>query len=384
MIPEEATRAHVREAIRRILRDGVPSQRMSRRHCLVADGVHLPPKYVISRAHEVATGEPLPWSRFHGGRMANTFVERRGFEVVPCGCGGAGRPGAAVPAPRPPSATTTVSSPARSSLVGGRARSGVVPAFPSPPASRQRRGQDRLADTRRFYELLERLERRIGRPRCLSACDRRMGWPKRGIYFFFERGEARSGSGAGARVVRVGTHAVTAGSETTLWDRLRQHRGAARTLGGRHRSSIFRGLVGEALARRDGGAPPASWKRPGVSKARGKSLLRLPEVEEAERVLEGRVSLYIGAMPFVWLGVGDEPSRDSDRSFIEGNAIALLSGAVEPAPDPPSATWLGRAVDRPGDRVLRSGLWNQEHTETSYNPSFLEVMEEWVRRMPDG
>ena len=384
MIPEELTRAHVRDAIRRILRDGVPPQRVSRRHCLVAEGAHLPPKYVISRAHEVATGEPLPWNRFHGGRMSNTFVERRGFAVIPCGCGGAGRPGAVVPAPRPPSVTTTVLPPARSSLGGGRARSSVVRASQSPPASRQRRGHDRLADTQRFYELLERLELQIGGPRYLSACNGRMEWPKRGIYFFFERGEARSGSGGGPRVVRVGTHAVTARSRTSLWGRLRQHRGDARMLGGKHRSSIFRGLVGEALARRDGGAPPASWKRPGVSKARGKSLLRLPEVEEAERVLEGRVSLYIGAMPFVWLGVGDEPSRDSDRSFIEGNAIALLSGAVEPAPDPPSATWLGRAVDRPGDRVPRSGLWNQEHTETSYNPSFLEIMEAWVRRMPGG
>ena len=383
MIPEDLTRADVRDAIRRILCDGVPPQRMSRRHCLVAEGVHLPPKYVISRAHEVATGEPLPWNRFHGGRMSNTFVERRGFAVIPCGCGGAGRTGGAALAPRPPSATTaTVVSPlSRAPVDGGRAPSGVVSA--SPPASR-RPGRDRLADTRRFYELLERLERRIGGPRCLGACDRWMEWPRRGVYFFFERGEARSGSGAGPRVVRVGTHAVTARSRATLWDRLRQHRGAARTLDGRHRSSIFRGLVGEALARRDGGAPPASWRRPGVSKSLGKSLLQLPEVTRAERELEERVSQYIRAMPFVWLGVGDEPSRDSDRSLIEGNAIALLSGAVEPAPDPPSATWLGRKIDRPGDRVPRSGLWNQNHTETSYNPSFLEVMEAWVRRMPGG
>ena len=328
---------------------------------MVAEGVHLPPKYVVSVAHEVATGAPLPWNCFHGGRMSNTFVEQRGFEVIPCKCGGTGRPDGALAAPRSPLTKT--------------------PLPVSPPSGRHRLKQERLADTQCFYELLDRLERRVGGPRCLRECDGRMEWPERGIYFFFESGEARSGSGAGPRVVRVGTHAVTVGSGTTLWGRLKQHRGKARTLGGRHRSSTFRGLVGEALARRDDGAPPASWRRPGVSKSLGESRLRIPAVAEAELVLEQRVSRYIGAMPFLWLGVGDAPSPETARSLIESNAIALLSGAVEPQLDPPSATWLGYAVDRPRHRVPRSGLWNQQHTETGYDSSFLETMEEWVLRM---
>ena len=81
---------------------------------------------------------------------------------------------------------------------------------------------DRLADTRRFYDLLNRLEGRIGGRRMLADCNGRMNWPNRGIYFFCEAGEARSRSGAGLRVVRVGTHGLKAGSRSTLWARLSQ------------------------------------------------------------------------------------------------------------------------------------------------------------------
>ena len=81
----------------------------------------------------------------------------------------------------------------------------------------------------------------------LRACHGRMPWPRRGVYFFFEEGEVRSDSGSGPRVVRVGTHALTDRSKTTLWNRLAQHRGVARSGGGNHRGSVFRLLVGQAL-----------------------------------------------------------------------------------------------------------------------------------------
>ena len=111
---------------------------------------------------------------------------------------------------------------------------------------------DRLADTRRFYDLLDRLEARIGGRRMLADCNGGMNWPNRGIYFFCEAGEARSSSGAGLRVVRVGTHGLKAGSRSTLWARLSQHRGTARASGGNHRGSIFRLLIGIALAQQQG------------------------------------------------------------------------------------------------------------------------------------
>lgn len=125
---------------------------------------------------------------------------------------------------------------------------------------------DRVADTARFYELLSNLAARLGGCRRLAECDGRMDWPQRGVYFFFELGELRSVSGTGNRVVRVGTHALADGSRSTLWQRLSQHRGDARGDGGNHRGSIFRLLLGVALARRGDCPLPSSWGRSGVSR----------------------------------------------------------------------------------------------------------------------
>ena len=237
-----------------------------------------------------------------------------------------------------------------------------------------------LADTQRFYCLLARLEGRICGKRKLVDCNGRpMKWPERGVYFFCEDGEERSGSGKGLRIVRVGTHGLKAGSKSTLWERLRQHRGAASSCNGNHRGSIFRGLVGRALAQQDGIDLPPSWKRPGKAAKRcgldrvgvkGRSPRELTETE-----LEARVSCHIRAMPFLWLNVGDERGPESDRGTIERNAIALLSG-YRKALDRPSPGWLGGSSD--DCRVRRSGLWNSEHVDKDYCPSFLDDMERWI------
>jgi hypothetical protein len=102
----------------------------------------------------------------------------------------------------------------------------------------------RLDDLVTFYKILEALEQRWGAKRLLRDCDGRQEWPQRGVYFFFEQGEMRAQSGAGMRVVRVGTHALKPGSKTTLWNRLSQHQGVRRSGGGNHRGSIFRLLAG--------------------------------------------------------------------------------------------------------------------------------------------
>jgi hypothetical protein len=73
--------------------------------------------------------------------------------------------------------------------------------------------QQRLDDLFRFYDLLDRLKQRVGGRRLLSECHGRMAWPQRGVYFFMENGEERAESGSGLRVVRVGTHALTATSK---------------------------------------------------------------------------------------------------------------------------------------------------------------------------
>ncbi|MEX2551954.1 MAG: hypothetical protein WD627_03005, partial [Actinomycetota bacterium] len=102
-----------------------------------------------------------------------------------------------------------------------------------------------VADLERFYHLLFELERRVGGKRTLGECHGRMRWPARGVYFFFEPEERRSSYGT-MRVVRVGTHALTPGSSSTLWGRLRQHRGRG-SGSGNHRGSIFRLHLGAAL-----------------------------------------------------------------------------------------------------------------------------------------
>lgn len=96
-----------------------------------------------------------------------------------------------------------------------------------------------------FYVLLGELRTRCGGERHLASSSGRMSWPDRGVYFFFEPGEVRPNGDP--RVVRIGTHALKAGSKTTLWKRLGQHRGSvggSRPGGGNHRGSIFRLHVG--------------------------------------------------------------------------------------------------------------------------------------------
>ena len=236
----------------------------------------------------------------------------------------------------------------------------------------------RIADTVRFYDLLGQLEDVLGGPRTLAMCDGRMGWPQRGVYFFFEQGESRGLSGSGQRVVRVGTHAVTAKSRTTLWNRLSQHRGHADGSRGNHRGSIFRLLVGIALAQRGDCNRPCSWGiGADASTAARRCGLSRDAVKEAEADLEQRVSAYIGQMPFLWLEVSDAPSPDSERGYIERNAIALLSHTRYAAADAPSAQWLGGHSDR--RLVRKAGLWNSRHVEDDYDDAFLDALATLVR-----
>ena len=82
-------------------------------------------------------------------------------------------------------------------------------------------------------------------------------------------------------------------------------------------------------------------------------------------------------MPFLWLDIDDPPSRDSLRGRIERNAIALLSNLNKPALDAPSPGWRGHHSDRP--KVRQSGLWNNNHVDEGYDPSFLRDLEDLVK-----
>ncbi len=221
----------------------------------------------------------------------------------------------------------------------------------------------RLDDLQRFYSLLFELEESLGGARQLAHCSGRMAWPERGVYFFMEPGETRSHSGRGPRIVRVGTHALKPKGRQTLWKRLYQHKGVARSGGGNHRGSIFRLIVGTALIERDA-IDCDSWDDRRGSAPR--------EVRERELPLERAVSQVIGSMSFLWLSVDDEPGPQSLRGFIERNAIALLSNYGKPPIDPPSDSWLGSHCTR--EKVRTSGLWNSNHVDERYDPAFLDAL----------
>lgn len=227
----------------------------------------------------------------------------------------------------------------------------------------------RISDLKDFYSLLVSLSEKTGGARSLASCTGRLSWPNRGVYFFMEAGENRSSSGNGLRIVRVGTHALIERSRTKLWTRLSQHRGQERTGGGNHRGSIFRLIVGTAIIARDGHRFP-TWGEGNNASAR---------VRAGEFALECEVSKVIGAMPFLWLAVEDEPSAGGLRGYIERNAIALLSNFGKAPLDQPSAQWLGRDCNR--ERVRRSGLWNSNHVDEPYDPAFLKCMERLVTEM---
>lgn len=229
------------------------------------------------------------------------------------------------------------------------------------------RSQARLAHIDRFYGLLRRLVAIQGENRSnLRHQSAKSVHAARGVYFFFEEGEYRMTAPFELRVTRIGTHSVTAGSKATLWNRLRTHRGGADGIGN-HRGSIFRLHVGDALIRRAGlEAVFPTW---------GSGQSAPKEIRLGEEEVELEVSRIVGEMSVVWVAVGDEPSAESDRSFIERNLIALLAGSEGPL-DLPSDAWLGRWSAR--EAIRDSGLWNVNHVYEKFDPVALDVLEEYV------
>ena len=225
------------------------------------------------------------------------------------------------------------------------------------------------ADLDRFYELLARLSVVPEQGRLLKELNARV-LPLRGVYFFQEPGEYRNLQPDALRVVRVGTHAVSVASKSTLRGRLNAHRGP-RHGGGNHRGSVFRLEVGASLLARDGHELP-TW---GIGSVAPKAVREKPEVAAAEAAHEQRVSAFIGAMPVLWIDVSDEPCRDSARAYVERNAIALLSNRLEPV-DRSSDKWLGRYSPR--SEIRDSALWNKRHVLDSYDPRFLEQLELFI------
>ncbi|MGB9987449.1 hypothetical protein [Salarchaeum japonicum] len=228
----------------------------------------------------------------------------------------------------------------------------------------------RREDINRLYGLLDELEQTVGGKQKLKDCTGYMDWPDRGVYFFFASDECRDG-GDQHRITRIGTHAVSEGSSTSLWDRLRTHRGAKRGTyegGGNHRGSVFRKRVGEAFVERDDRHDEYPHWGEGSSAKRER---RLDELE-----MERRVSDYLRDLPFLWLNVDDEPSAESQRAFIERNTIALLSNYHREAVDARSGDWLGHHSR--SKKIRESGLWNVDHVDEDYDPEFLDLFRDQI------
>lgn len=228
----------------------------------------------------------------------------------------------------------------------------------------------RRSDLDELYDLLDRLETRVGGKRRLGDCTGHMDWPERGVYFFFAAEETRDSTDR-LRLTRIGTHAVSSGSGTSLWNRLRTHRGANRGSyegGGNHRGSVFRKHVGRAMIERDGLHDEYPHWGEGSTAGRER---RLAELDH-----ERRVSEYVRDLPFLWVDVDDEPGPDSDRACVERNAIALVSNYEKDDIDGRSDDWLGR--NSPRSEIVGSGLWNIDHVDEGYEPAFLDRLAEAV------
>jgi hypothetical protein len=217
----------------------------------------------------------------------------------------------------------------------------------------------------RYYELMATLENGLGGKRLFREFNGRQTLPKRGVYIIFESGEKRAGSPT-ERVCRIGTHAIKENESTTLWGRLRNHRGT-RSGGGNHRGSVFRKHIGSALINRSNGTISSpTWTKSDPTK----------EERSSEKSLEKEVSAYIGECSLLWLAIEDAPSPKSNRAFIEEHSIALLANHSDK--DRPSKDWLGNFSPR--FEIRRSGLWNVNHVNRPYDPEFLDALEKYVQK----
>lgn len=188
--------------------------------------------------------------------------------------------------------------------------------------------------------------------------------PDQGVYFFFDPTEETHFSTQLGRLVRVGTHAVSAGSRATLRDRLRAHLGTSDGYGN-HRSSVFRLHVGEAIIRRDG----LRKRFPQWGNGQSSPVL----VRERERPLEKKVSDVISKLYVASVKVADRAAKMSARSALERLTIALFTENYQPV-ESPSPQWLGRHSAH--DVISKTGLWNLREVGSKADFKVIETIRE--------
>jgi hypothetical protein len=208
-------------------------------------------------------------------------------------------------------------------------------------ASRFKARQSKVADLYRFFEELKKELGSRTLPEVVGGA-----LPEKGVYFFFDPAERTAFSKELPRLVRIGTHGVSAGSKATLRNRLRTHLGTREGMGN-HRGSVFRLHVGQSLIVRDGRQDQfPDW-------GKGQSADRATTTRE--EALERDVSMYLARLQVLYLRVDGDAGKLSMRGVIESHMIALMTENGTYL-EPSSKKWLGRWSSRA--EIASSGLWN--------------------------
>ena len=213
-----------------------------------------------------------------------------------------------------------------------------------------------------LYKCLFEVSERTGGIRLLSECSGKMYWPQRGVYFFVDNNEPSLLYNKCPRIVRVGTHAVSKGSKTTLWHRLKTHKGTNEGLGN-HRSSIFRLHVGSAIIKKES-ISCETWGKGKIAPSNAKSM---------EKDVELLVSDYIGKLGVIVIDADGYPSSTSIRAFLEKNSISLLS-ACNSSFNFATISWLGNYSIK--EEIRRSCLWNVNHINAHFDNTFLNSLQQ--------
>jgi hypothetical protein len=206
-------------------------------------------------------------------------------------------------------------------------------------------------------KLYDTLARKIQRGEMVQLTDvlKQNTLPEKGVYIFCDpTQESKLRSGA-PRIVRIGTHAVSTGSKSTLRSRLRTHLGSA-TGGGSHRSSIFRLHVGQSLIAKN--SLKEKYPHWGVGSTASS------EIRISEQELEQEVSAYIGKLLVTIIPLMDESGPNSARAHVERALVALFTENMDFLEES-TASWLGRLSTRP--QLQKSGIWNVQHVGAAFD-----------------
>lgn len=209
--------------------------------------------------------------------------------------------------------------------------------------------------------------------------------PRRGVYFFYEKGEIWGHGGARPRIVRIGTH-----GDDYFQRRIGEHflLNESKMDFDQNRakpsdSSIFRKNIGRALLNREGGDYLDVWEKSFIPKKNRDRFGNQRDVKK-EKKLEALISDVLRTQfSFRFIIVEDQATRMGCKG-LEGALIGTVAqcGLCEP-----SARWLGRYS--PKRQIRESGLWlvnclgepGLDESDKKIFAQALEATKEWLSKM---